>query len=118
MEFVLYAMYAIIGTVIGRVLYRKRLKHSARYQMGRDVEGWSEAYDQIIYTQDNSSAMTYGLWSIPFWPVTLAFWLVLAPTPEEKRYQRTAQLKRDMAEAQRLLTEAERALTLETSKKG
>lgn len=90
MIFALLAAYAIVGTVIGRILYRLRLGNSARYQME-----WDQNYrkDIIAKTLDHTSAQTYGLWSIPLWPLVLAIWIVQAPTPDEKRAQRTEELK-------------------------
>lgn len=82
-------IYALIGSVIGRILFRTRLGASARYAIERD--GYSRP--TLTATVDNSSAQTYGLWSIPLWPLTLAIFLIQAPTPHEKRQRRTEELK-------------------------
>jgi cytochrome c-type biogenesis protein CcmH/NrfF len=90
MIFALLAAYAIVGTVVGRILYRARLGNSARYQTAWDRYNQREG---LITTFDHTSAQTYGLWSIPLWPLVLAIWIVQAPTPDEKRAQRTEELK-------------------------
>lgn len=85
----LIVAYVIVGTVIGRVLFRMRLRDSARYY----VSDKYESRGNLIETQDQSSAMTYGLWSIFLWPLVLAFFVVQAPTPQERMSRRTQELK-------------------------
>lgn len=86
--------YAIVGTVIGRVLFLKRMGASARYTVGDSYE----TRNQLVITEDMSSAQTYGLWSPFVWPMTVAFYIIQAPTPAEKQARRIGELK-DAAKA-------------------
>lgn len=85
----LLLVHGIIGTVVGRILYRKRLGASVRYAVSRNNYSGYE----LFATRDSSSAQTYGLWSILLWPLTIAIWAIQAPTPDEKRTQRIEELK-------------------------
>jgi len=78
--------YVIVGTVIGRVLFRKVIKGNVRYQVGKVRHEYSyDRLDALIRTDAMSSAQTYGLWSIVAWPLCLAIFLIQGPTPEEKQ---------------------------------
>lgn len=92
-------LYGIIGTVIGRFLFVRRLKDSTRYTLERKSE-YSEQ-KELVETLDYTSAQTYGLWSIFLWPLTMAFFLVQMPTAEEKE----AELEAARAESSRRIQE-------------
>ena len=86
--------YAIIGTALGRILYVKKLGNSFRYVMGSAYDDYSnERVTALIETEDQKSAQTYGLWSFVMWPITLAFFLIQAPTPHEKRVRAKMELE-------------------------
>lgn len=83
-------IWGLIGTAVGRMLFVKRLKDKARFFVDHKTDEWGmrKADLSTLNTHDMSSAQTYGLWSIPFWPFTLAIFLVLLPTRAEKEKQR------------------------------
>lgn len=96
----LVILYGIIGTVIGRILFVKRLKDSTRYTIERK-SGYSER-KELVETLDYTSAQTYGLWSIFLWPLTMAFFLVQMPTMEEKAVKLEYEIKDAQKRLERL----------------
>lgn len=87
------SVWVIMGTIIGRVLFRQRLGTSARYSLGKAYTDYGSKFDAVIDQFDLTSAKTYGLWSIPLWPLTLAVFFVQLPTPEEKKIAQTEKHK-------------------------
>jgi hypothetical protein len=84
-------LYAIVGTAIGRILFVKRMRDQARFQV---IRGDSYAYTKdLVDSAALKSAQTYGLWSPFIWPFTLMFFLIQAPTPTENRISKEKELK-------------------------
>lgn len=95
---VLIAANLIIGTVVGRILFVKRLGTSARFQMGKEENEFGYGkHDALVTTFDMDSAINYGLWSLVVWPITLAAFLVQAPTKRERKAKAEKQYQ-DMLE--------------------
>lgn len=83
---ILGIIYFVIGTAIGRLLFVKRLGTSARFQMGKEYSDFGrELGDKLVTTYDMDSAITYGLWSLLVWPITVAVFLVQLPTKQERQ---------------------------------
>jgi hypothetical protein len=99
-----FIVYGIIGSVVGRILFRKRLGNSSRFYIGevQDEMSWNSRKD-LIDTRDLTAAQEYGLWSIPFWPLTLAIFSIQAPTPQEKENKRALELQEVMEKAQAMI---------------
>lgn len=86
--------YIIVGTIIGRILFVKRLGYSDRYMFTeKDEWGFVTGRQELIETTVNSSAQTYGLWSIVVWPLTLAVFLIQLPTPIEKKAHKAKEME-------------------------
>lgn len=103
---IFFIVYGLIGTIIGRILFRHRLGHSSRYMVDWERNEYGEKLRKTLAdTRDGLSAKTYGLWSIPFWPLALAIYLVQAPTPQEKQAKKDEQLAELVEKAGLTLTE-------------
>jgi hypothetical protein len=105
----LMAAYFLIGVIVGRLLFVKRLDGEARYYLGKKFKSEYSAIeiDALIETDTFRSAQTYGLWSPFVWPFTLSFFLIQAPTPEEVKIAKREKDKREIAEIQTTLKELE-----------
>lgn len=88
--------YALVGTAIGRVLFVKRLGKHYRYAIQPKgwVDGQYQKEESLSQSDALASAQTYGLWSIPLWPLTLAIFLIQLPTGDEKRRNEQARLEK------------------------
>lgn len=111
MEWILFfTLWGLVGSIIGRMLFRIRLGNSARWEIGQRMNDWGEKRgpEVVISTFDMSSAQNYGLWSILFWPLTTAIFLIQAPTPAEKQAKREIQLQELLDRAETLTKELSR----------
>jgi hypothetical protein len=91
-------LYASIGVIVGRILFKKRLGTADRYYIHRD--------GKVEYSEEMSSASTYGLWSIPLWPLILAIYIVQSPTP----YEKVVEQKKELEKAQREFAKLEKEI--------
>jgi hypothetical protein len=87
-------LYASIGVIVGRILFKKRLGTADRYYI--------HSNDRVEYSEEMSSASTYGLWSIPLWPLTVAIYVVQSPTPYEKIVEQKKELEKARREFAKL----------------
>jgi hypothetical protein len=86
-------VYAVIGTIIGRILFVKTLGNSKRFTLDTQYSSYTNKREtEVISTSDLHAASLYGLWSILVWPMTLSFFLIQAPTPDERRELKQTQL--------------------------
>lgn len=101
------ALWGLIGTVAGRILFRMRLGINSRYQVGKQLNEYNRQIGPLraIDTDDLTSAQTYGLWSIPLWPLTIAMFVIQAPTPVEKQRKKEIQLQEAIKNAESMLKE-------------
>jgi hypothetical protein len=94
--------HLIIGTIFGRILFVKRLGNSVRYSIENTFEEWTGRKEAaLVDTRDLVSARDYGLWSLPFWFLTVPIFLVLAPTATEKAERQKRKLAEELEEAEK-----------------
>lgn len=107
--FLIVLLNMFIGTVIGRILFRKRLGINSRYYIGKQLSQYDRETGPLraIDSDDLSSARTYGLWSIPFWFLTLAMFIIQAPTPAEKQREQEIRLQQLLDRADNMIERLE-----------
>jgi hypothetical protein len=105
-------IYFIVGVIVGRILYVKRMSGSSRFMIDHTYNEYNEKsrVKYLVSTRDQQEAFHYGFWSLFFWWFTLALFVIQAPTPEERERKKVENLK----ELEKALNETARELNLKT----
>jgi hypothetical protein len=105
-------IYFIVGVIVGRILFVKRMSGSIRYAIDHTYNEYNERSrnKRLVSTRDHQDAFHYGFWSLFFWWFTSALFIIQAPTPEERERKKVENFK----ELEKALNEAARELNLKT----